>query len=139
MKGDKRLYFRRGYKYQTAREFSIKLEIAPLQPVRERFMSMEMDGSLTIFTGYAWDGASGPTWDTKSSMRGSLVHDVLYQLIRLKLIDPKHKEYADQVLHDLCTADGMWSWRADYWRWAVLTFGSASCEPDAEPEEEAAP
>ncbi|MDD5538345.1 MAG: hypothetical protein PHF12_05210 [Candidatus Omnitrophica bacterium] len=94
---------------------------------------------MTIHSGYAWDGASGPTWDSKNSMIGSLVHDALYQLIRLGLIDAKYKEYADQLLHDLCTEDGMFSWRADFWKWAVLTFGAGSCRPSAEPKEEVAP
>jgi hypothetical protein len=32
--------------------------------------------------GYAWNGPSGPTLDTRNFMRGSLVHDALYQLMR---------------------------------------------------------
>lgn len=72
-------------------------------------------------------------------MIGSLVHDVLYQLIRLGLIDPKYKEYADQLLRDICVEDGMFSIRASFWRWAVLNFGTGSCRPSAEPNEEVAP
>jgi hypothetical protein len=68
-----------------------------------------------------------------------LVHDVIYQLIRLGLIDARFKEYADQTLHDLCTEDGMLKIRADYWRWAVLNFGVGSTMPSAEPKEEVAP
>jgi len=139
MDRDKCLYFKRGYKYQTSREYRIKLDIVPYAPIHTKFVKMDMDGQTWIFTGYSWDGASGPTWDTLNSMTGSLVHDVLYQLIRLGLIDAKYKEYADRVLHDICTEDGMFSWRADYWKWAVLKFGAGSCRPSAEPKEEVAP
>ena len=45
-------------------------------------MSLNESGCLQIAAGYAWDGASGPTIDTRNSMIASLVHDALYQLIR---------------------------------------------------------
>jgi len=139
VKRDKALYYRRGYKYQTTRDYHIKIGAISDQPVMARFITLTNAGEMIIHAGYAWDGASGPTWDSKNSMIGSLVHDVLYQLIRLGLIDAKYKEYADQLLHDLCTEDGMFSWRADFWKWAVLTFGAGSCRPSAEPKEEVAP
>jgi len=135
---DKCLYFRRGYKYQTSRHYHIMTAIKGYS-IHLPFITLEESGLLTISAGYAWNGASGPTWDTLNSMIGSLVHDVLYQLIRLNLISEDYKEYADQLLHDLCTEDGMYSWRADYWRWAVLNFGEGSCKPSAEPKEEVAP
>ena len=131
---DKSLYYSEGYKYQVKKDYHIKLDIVPYTPINLPFVHMQMDGTTTIYAGYAWNGASGPTWDTLSSMIASLVHDLIYQLIRLGLIDVKYKEYGDQVLHDLCTEDGMCSWRADYWRWAVLEFGTSSCRPSAEPE-----
>ena len=136
---DKCLYFKRGYKYQVTREYHIKLDIIPFAPVDHRFVWMDMTGRTTIFTGYVWDGASGPTFDTLNSMIGSLIHDVIYQLIRLGLIDPKYKEYGDGLLHDICVEDGMYDWRANYWRWAVLEFGVGSTKPSAEPKEEVAP
>ncbi len=137
---DKALYFRRGYKYQTTRPYHIYLPwLIPYAPVETPFISVSITGRMAIRAGYAWDGASGPTWDTLSSMIGSLVHDVIYQLIRLGLIHPEYKQLGDGALHDICTEDGIFSWRADYWRWAVLTFGAASTQPSAEPKEEVAP
>ncbi len=63
-------------------------------------------GLLTISKGYAWDGASG-AWDTKTFMRGSLVHDALCQLINEGLL-PKHcQEEADNLLKEICLEDGM--------------------------------
>ena len=135
---DRAIYYSSGYKYQIRRDFSVHTEIKGFD-VDTGFISLTQEGVLVGKSGYAWDGASGPTWDTKNSMRGSCAHDILYQLIRLGLIPKTYKEYADKLLHDLCTEDGMWSWRADYWRWAVLTFGEDSCKPSAEPPEQVAP
>lgn len=136
---DKCLYFKRGYKYQVTRAYHIRTGIIPFSPIDLLFVALDLLGNLTIRPGYAWNGASGPTWDTLNSMIGSLIHDVIYQLIRLGLIDPKYKEAGDKLLHDLCTEDGMYPWRADYWKWAVLEFGAGSTRPSAEPKEEVAP
>ena len=136
---DRSLYFKRGYKYQVTRVYHIKLDIIPHDPIDLPFIKMDMEGNTEILPGYAWNGASGPTWDTLTSMIGSLVHDVIYQLIRLGLISPDHKEYGDNILDRICTEDGMYGWRANYWRWAVTKFGTGSCKPSAEPKEEVAP
>ena len=79
---------------------------------------------LTIRIGYAWDGPSGPTFDTKDSMRGSLVHDALYQLIQFGYISKDYRGPADRLLYDICVQDGMWKPRAGLWHWAVRTFGA---------------
>lgn len=139
MNRDRTLYFREGYKYQVSRIYRIKLAIRPIAEVRLPLVEMDLDGELRILPGYAWNGASGPTWDTLNSMAGSLVHDVIYQLIRLGHIAPECKEYGDAVLRDICVEDGMMKLRANYWRWAVVTFGAGSCRPSAEPPEMAAP
>ena len=136
---DKLLYFKRGYKYQVARDYRIKLAVIPFEPICLPFVLMDTAGDTIIKTGYAWNGASGPTVDTRNTMTGSLVHDLLYQLIRLGLIDPKYKAYADRMLKEICVEDGMNRIRAACWLWAVKTFGGASCKPDAEPKEEVAP
>jgi hypothetical protein len=150
---DKCLYFKEGYKYWVNRPYHIKIEIHPKRNICLSFktsdiygnqveiplVTLDTKGNLIVYTAYVWDGASGPTWDTLNSMIGSLIHDVIYQLIRLGLIDDSYKTYADQLLHDLCTADGMWEFRADYWQWAVKEFGTGSCRPSAEHQEMIAP
>lgn len=86
------------------------------------WIALGQDGVLKIKEGYAWDGASGPTIDTKSSMRASLAHDALYQLERAGHLGQDWRPVADQLLHDLCVADGMWPWRASLWLFAVRKF-----------------
>ena len=84
------------------------------------FCSLDNAGELIIEPGYAWDGPSGPTFDTKSFMRGSLIHDVLYQLLRQPGFEPDDDEHdlirhrSDLLLREICLEDGMWKWRA-YW------------------------
>ena len=79
--------YRSGYKYWLAEEYQVKVSIIPENNVpkdktTKSFIELTTDGVLTIKKGYAWDGPSGPTLDTKNSMRASLFHDALYQLMR---------------------------------------------------------
>lgn len=78
---------------------------------------------VKIRKGYCWDGASGPVIDTPAFMRGSLIHDALYQLIRLDLIDKQFRSIADQTLYDICIADGMWIVKAKIVKFMVNKFG----------------
>jgi hypothetical protein len=75
---------------------------------------------LIVKQGYAWDGPSGPTIDTKNFMRGSLVHDALYQLCREGFLEKNtYRPIADRLLYDLVREDGMNWFRAKYMYWAV--------------------
>ena len=86
-------------------------------------MSLSATGQLAIAAGYAWDGASGPAINTHTILRGSLVHDALYQLIRLGIVNPEDRQQVDQLLRTLCLEDGMWSFRAWWVYLAVRQFG----------------
>jgi hypothetical protein len=85
----------------------------------------------STYRGYAWDGASGPTYDSKSSMRASLVHDALYQLMGEYPELLAWRLYADDLLYKICQQDGMWPFRAYLWKKAVNWFGEDAAEkPD---------
>ena len=122
MKGDKIKYWS-GYKYQTAEAYSCQTELRPPHDIQHPFFSISIFGVVTAEYGYAWDGASGPTIDTKSSMRASLIHDILYQAMGLGLLDRSFREQADRELRKICIEDGMWHWRAEAWYLAVRKFG----------------
>jgi hypothetical protein len=125
----------RSYKYQVMHEYKVKIDIKPDKDLEYKYMSLSTGGTLTIREGYAWDGPSGPTIDTPNFMRGSLVHDVLYQIMRLGGLD--HKEYrkrADEILREMCVEDGMSTIRAWYVYQAVWWFGESSAAPRPEPE-----
>ena len=118
------IVYRAGYKYQLAADYSVKLaNVRPIEPVNHEYFTLTLDGWLTVKEGYAWDGASGPTHDSKSSMRPSLVHDVLWQMLRVGLLDEAQRHETNLEFHRLCIEDGMWPWRADVWLWAIEKFG----------------
>ena len=98
----------RRYKYQLMQDYTISIDIETEEDIEMSFIVLTSDGKLTIKNRYAWDGPSGPTIDTKSFMRGSLVHDALYQLMRERKLDYlEHREYADNLLKKICLEDGM--------------------------------
>lgn len=128
MKGD-HIYYRDGYKYVLSETYIVLTPITRYD-VRSQFILLTPDGTLTIIKGYAWDGASGPTIDTKSSMRGSLVHDAFYQLERENLISPAERDNIDRLLETICVEDGMLPLRAAFWRLAVQLFGGPCADPN---------
>jgi hypothetical protein len=88
---------------------------------------------LWIVTGYAWDGASGPTIDTRSVIRASLVHDALYQLMRLGVLDRGWRATADADLARIMIEDGAWRIRAAAWRVAVSALAEGATRGSREP------
>lgn len=84
--------------------------------------------SVTINAGYAWDGASNYP-DYPGILRGSCVHDVLYQMLREGLFHPKARKVADKILYEYCREDGM-SWvHAQAVYWAVRWFAGSAAKP----------
>lgn len=123
--------YREGYKYQLAEQYAILLPFNAPYAVREHeFLMITGDNYLVIQPGYAWDGPSGPTVDTKSFMRGSLVHDALYQLMRDGILSAQlYRKDADELLKKICLEDGMSAIRA-WWVYKGVRFGGeASTKP----------
>ena len=125
------------YKYQLMETYSIPVGIKPPQAIDTLFVSLDVDGTLTMRKSYAWDGPSGPTIDTKDFMRGSLVHDALYQLMRLgKLAYKTDRQKADELLRDICLEDGMSKVRAWYVYKSVRLFAEPAARPRPEQKDE---
>ena len=137
MKGDP-IYYRKGYKYQLSRDATTDLKLfvpfpALFGDIITEYIVLTSEGVLWNKRGYAWDGCSGPTWDDKTNMRGGMVHDSFYQLIRLGLLPPAWKEYADDLLRAICLAKGMSSIRGWYYHEGVKDFGGKAAQPGYEP------
>ena len=121
--------YKGGYKYQLTKRYTHETGIkVPRLIVVSPFLVFD-HGRLSIMPGYAWDGPSGPTIDTPSFMRGSLVHDALYQLIREGHLGEEHRLRADELLFMICREDGMSPWRAQYVYWAVRWRGDEALGP----------
>lgn len=118
------------YKYQLTERFCFETSICPPFETKNGFLRLEPNGWLTISVGYAWDGASGPTIDTRNSMRAGLVHDALYQLMREELLSQSKRKEADWEFYLLLRKDGM-SWiRAWIWYRAVRRLAKPFAQPD---------
>ncbi len=102
----------------------------PDEDIESDYIVLTSEGSITIKKGYAWGGPSGPTIDTLSFMRGSLVHDALYQLMREEELDKDiYKEPADILLQQMCKEDAMSAIRA----WGVYRGVKIGGGPAADP------
>lgn len=108
-----------GYKYELLETYFQDTGIRPAEYIVTRFIYLDPSGTLAIKGGYAWDGPSGPTIDTRNSLRASLVHDALYQLMREGFLGQEHRQRADEILRDTAAEDGMPKWRSSLWYYAV--------------------
>ena len=120
--------YRKGYKYQLVEDEIFQTNIFGFN-IKTQFIELYIDGKLIVKSGYAWDGASGPTIDTKSSMRASLGHDALYQLIRNRLLPFSARPHVDDLMLEWLLEDGMWKLRAKLWRREVGEFAGFAVLP----------
>lgn len=114
--------YKKGYKYQLAETYSVTTDVVSLRPIMTEYIRL-FDNRLIVEKGYAWDGPSGPTIDTPNFMRGSLVHDALYQLMREGLLGPEWRKQADMELRRICLEDGMSRLRA-WWVYRGVRLGA---------------
>lgn len=139
MKGDK-IYYKEGYKYQFTRDYSCYTGIMLPDDIIYDYFTLTANGWCHIKKGFAWDGASGPTFDTKSSMRPSAIHDCYCQAAEERLID--YEEYSPQynkVFRDMCEEDEMWKIRAAIWYAGVIIGRGGDPEIQNGDEELSAP
>ena len=88
--------YKEGYKYQLYETYAIKTGIEGFS-CKTDFLHLFSDGTLVIYKGYAWDGATGFP-DIPKLMPTFAVHDALYRMIREGLLPKKFKKKADETL-----------------------------------------
>jgi hypothetical protein len=88
--------YKDGFKHQVFSPTYFHTEFKLRGEIKTQFITLGVDGLLTALPGYAWDGASGPTWDDDVYKFASLPHDMLYQLMRMGLLDNAEWKLADQ-------------------------------------------
>ena len=125
----KRIIYKSGYKYQLVESCLYQTKIHPRNDIDVPYISLRKDGLLFVKAAYAWDGPSGITIDTKSFMRGSLIHDALYQLIRMGYLELTDRAQADKELYTICLEDGMCKIRAWYVYQCVKQFAQFAALP----------
>lgn len=131
-----KIYYKEGYKYQLCRFYSLITTIVPEQSIVHEFFTLLTTGTLQIRSGYAWDGASGPTIDTKTSMRGSLVHDCFCQMLHNKELGYEtYSPLVHKLFYQILLEDKMWTLRAAIWYQAVVAArGGHPSHADDNPE-----
>jgi len=129
MKPQIKYFSTKQYKYELATDYQITVKIRPASGIYHQYFILTTNGLLTIKEGYMWDGPSGPTIDTKDFMRGSLIHDVLAQMMRMGLLDYKvYKKSANEELIRICIEDGMWRLRTK-WVYLGVSITNDWCKP----------
>ena len=114
-----------GFKYILYKECTYSTGIIPeIISAEWDWAAIDAVGLLTISKGYTWDGPSGPAIDTLNFMRGSLIHDALYQLMREEVLPQSTRKRADQILREICIEDGMSKIRS-WWVYTGVRLGAA--------------
>lgn len=121
--------YKSGYKYQLVGDYTIQTRIITGRNIKTEFIELTAIGELTLKSGYASDGPSGPTKDTNTFIRGAFGHDGKYQLLRMGLIGNHWREIADQELRADCLKDGMNRFRAWYVYKLVQICGKSAADP----------
>ena len=120
----KQIAYKQGYKYQSVEEYYDNIGIEPGETLVNDYITLGASGDIVIRKGYAWDGPSGPSPDTTTNMRASLVHDALYQLMRHQMLDAEiYRLPADRLYRQMCIEDGMLPIFAHFCYFGLRLFG----------------
>lgn len=123
--------YRDGYKYQLHEDHRVQTPIAGAA-FRLDYAELLQDGSLRVFAGYAWDGASGPTIDSDSAIAPSCEHDVFYQAMRCGRLGPEWRKPVDEFFYRRLVGLGMWRWRAWIWLKAIRRHAAYAAKRQAQ-------
>lgn len=111
-------------KYILTEAFMVTLKSKPKANIFLPYTTFLASGILYIRKGYEWDGPSGPAIDTDNFMDGSLIHDLLYQLMREGHLNRwGWRAKADKEMRRQCKKDGMSLPRRWYTWLGVRIFG----------------
>ena len=110
-------------KYVLTARYNDMLHFGPKKCITTSYCQFYPNGRLIIESGYEWDGPSGPAIDTDNFMDGSLVHDLLYQLMREGLLARwTYRRKADKEMRLQTKKDNM-SWIRSWYTWLGVRLG----------------
>jgi len=132
MKESKTISPLKGSSWYTTTETRYFNTVIVGQEVNHKYFKLDIDGWLTIYPGYSYDGPTSVPYIKifgrllfRWIFRAALPHDVLYQAIRLSLIPKECRKQADILLKRLCIEDGAWKWQASI-AYFILRKGAKS-------------
>lgn len=123
-----------GYKYQILDTYEVGTQIYPTNDIICKYMSLSTNGILLIQNGYAWDGVTGLFYTPKKALIGSLIHDTLYQLIRLGYLHDTDRIECDKELERQCCQDGLHPVLCRVLYYIVRIFGGRYARVSTDPE-----
>lgn len=127
------------YKYQLVKDVSVTVSWLRGRHIETANGLVSVnDGILSIKANYCWDGSSGLTRDSSSNMRGSLYHDVLYQMLRDGLLKQSLRPKIDELFLAMLKADGMSRLRLRYFG-LIRRLGGLTSKRQDPPETLTAP
>ena len=122
----KTVKYQDGYKNFLYETYKDKVAIYPGKRIKTDYGSLDEKGNVEIYRKFPWDGCSGPTVATKTTIRGGLLHDFLYRLMKHGLLARMWKEQADKEFWIRLKEDRCNKLRAWCFYKAVLIFGESS-------------
>ncbi len=116
--------YQKGYKNRLYETHKGNIAIYPEVRIESKFGVLYPNGNIEIFEGFMWDGCSGPTIATKSTIRAGLVHDFLYYLMRQGLLEQHQREQVDKIFKQILLKDKcLWLRAWGYFK-GVRLFGA---------------
>ncbi|MBK1876564.1 hypothetical protein [Pelagicoccus mobilis] len=118
-------------KYQIGEPYIHQLSFDSQHELEFEHIHLSGD-QLTLQSGFSWDGASGPGIDTPKVLRGTAIHDALYNLIRAGQLDiDPFKAHADSEFIKILEEDGVSKQERAIIEESVSRFGlSSTAAPD---------
>ena len=132
------VYYQDGFKYQTTRACAGRTIVTGYD-IETDYCILKPNGWLLIKRKWGCDGASGPTIDTKSTIRPSFEHDIFYRLMREKFLPRSEQGRVDRQLKLAMIKDGAWKVRANFWQDMLTRFGYKNTDPKNRKKELKAP
>ena len=118
-----------GYKNFLYETYKDKVAIYPGKRIKTDYGSLDEKGNVEIYRKFPWDGCSGPTIATKTTVRAGLLHDFLFRLMQDGLLSYLWKNQADKEFKIRLLEDGCNWLRAWYFYKGVQKFGSFAARP----------
>ncbi|MBI9097549.1 MAG: DUF1353 domain-containing protein [Spirochaetaceae bacterium] len=114
------------YKYYLVTDY-IHDDIGIDIDLKTDFIEIQL-GTMTIKEGYSWNGIRGYAVDRMNFMRATLVHDALYQLMRLEELPRSYRRKADLLFKKIALEDGVSLFSANLAFWGVRQFGQPAIQ-----------
>lgn len=84
-------------------------------------IALKQNGQIYISKDFLHDGPSGPTYDTKNTLRAAGEHDALFRLMKNGALPFKMVKKVNEFFEKRLIEDGMNRFRARLWRLGVDT------------------